>query len=165
MLIAPGEGNPSPEVSRAMAFVTSRKFLLLAGLGLILLLGGGALYLLLSDDPEEASPARAAEVQPAPGAVLALEPFLVNLADPETRRYLKIKVELEVDQAKSLKELEKSLPRLRDALILLLGSKTYKEVASPEGKLRLKEEMLARLSQIPGGKKIRQVFFTEFVAQ
>jgi flagellar FliL protein len=142
-------------------------FLLLAGVGLLLLSGGGLAYLMLTDDSSAAgSPARAAEEgKGGPGAVMSLEPFLVNLADQETRRYLKIRVELGVDQEKTVKELEKALPRIRDAFILLLGSKTYKDLASPEGKLRLKEEMMAKLAQIPGGKKVREVFFTEFVAQ
>lgn len=143
------------------------KLLLLATVALLLLSGGGLAYLILTDDPSAAGPAAGVkeEAKPGPGATMSLEPFLINLADQETRRYLKIKVELGVDQDKSVKELEKALPRIRDAFILLLGSKTFKDLATPEGKLRLKEEMLQQLAQIPGGKKVREIFFTEFVAQ
>lgn len=130
-------------------------------MGLLVLSGGGLAYLLLTDEPSAAG----LQEEAKPGAIMSLEPFLINLADQETRRYLKIRVELGVDQDKTVKELEKALPRIRDAFILLLGSKTFKDLATPEGKLRLKEEMLQQLAQIPGGKKVREVFFTEFVAQ
>lgn len=141
--------------------------LLLLGVALLLLSGGGLAYLMLTDDHPAAGPPASVkeEAKAGPGATMSLEPFLINLADQETRRYLKIKVELGVDQDKTIKELEKVLPRIRDAFILLLGSKTYKDVATPEGKLRLKEELLQQLAQIPGGKKVREVYFTEFVAQ
>ena len=143
-----------------------KKILFLAALVLGLAAGGGLAYLLLSDDPEAPGPAAPAKAAPpSPGAVMPLEPFLVNLADQESRRYLKLKVELEVDQEKHVKELEKSVSRMRDALILLLSSKTYTEISTQEGKRRLKEEILQRLAALPGGKKVKGVFFTEFVAQ
>jgi flagellar FliL protein len=74
-------------------------------------------------------------------------------------------MEVEVEGEKVIKELEKSVPRIRDALILLLASKTYSDLGTADGKLRLKEEILQQLAKVPGGKKIRNVFFTEFVAQ
>ena len=94
-----------------------------------------------------------------------MDPFLVNLADKESRRYLKLKVELEVDSEGSEKELEKFLPHIRDGLILLLSSKTYLDLSTVEGKQQLKEEIKRRVSALPGGKKVSNVFFTEFVAQ
>jgi flagellar FliL protein len=149
---------PSPKRSK-------KKLILLAVLGTLLIVGGGLTYLFLTDDPGEASALQPAEVQQAGGATMVLEPFLVNLADLETRRYLKIKMEVEVEGEKVIKELEKSVPRIRDALILLLASKTYSDLGTADGKLRLKEEILQQLAKVPGGKKIRNVFFTEFVAQ
>ena len=74
-------------------------------------------------------------------------------------------MEIEVDSDETVKEMEKSLPRLRDALILLLSSKTYLDLSSFEGKQQLKKEIKQRLSALPGGKKVSDVFFTEFVAQ
>ena len=96
---------------------------------------------------------------------MPLEPFLVNLADKESRRYLKLKVELEVNNEETAKELEKSMPRIRDALILLLSSKTYLDLASYQGKKQLKQEIKQKVTALPGGNKISDVFFTEFVAQ
>ncbi len=144
---------------------SKKKFYFLLVVALLLFLGGALTYLLFADDPGDAASPPKADHRSGTGAMMALEPFLVNLADADSRRYLKIKLDLEVDQEKTLKELEKAMPRLRDAVILLLSSKTYGDLNSAEGKRRLKEEILKQLASISGEKKIRNVFFTEFVAQ
>ncbi|MDI6852520.1 MAG: flagellar basal body-associated FliL family protein [Deltaproteobacteria bacterium] len=141
-----------------------KKILLLAGLTLFLTVGGGLAYLMLTDDPTE-TPAKAAARPYEVKAIMPLEPFLVNLADQEIRRYLKIKVELDIDQENAVKELEKFLPPIRDALILLLSSKTFAEIGSVEGKHQLKQDIMRKLAAVPGGEHVKGVYFTEFVAQ
>jgi flagellar FliL protein len=136
-----------------------KKIILLVVLPILLLGGGAFAYLALFDDPAPA------KVEHAEKALMPLEPFLVNLADKDARRYLKVKIDLEVDNEKAAKELEKSLPRIRDQLIFLLSSKSYPDVATPEGKHQLKKDILAQLHAIPAGKKISAAYFTEFVAQ
>jgi flagellar FliL protein len=127
---------------------------------LVVLLGGGAFaYFALFDEP---TPAKEKHVEKA---MMSLEPFLVNLADKDSRRYLKVKIDLEVENEKAVKELEKSMPRIRDQLIFLLSSKSYQDISTPEGKLQLKKEVMARLGTLPMGKKISGAYFTEFVAQ
>jgi len=156
---AAAEAAPPAEKKRKV-----KKLALLFLLILILVAGGGLAYLMFADDPGlEGGPAQAA--RPHDRAILSLEPFLVNLADREARRYLKVKVELEVDREKSVKELEKSLSPIRDALIMLLSSKAYADICTVEGKRRLKQDILKKLAAIPGGQAVRTVYFTEFVAQ
>ena len=122
--------------------------------------GGGAYFFLMGEAPAKGeSPAHAER------HIMTLDPFLVNLADKDSRRYLKVKLDLEVPNEKAAKELEKSLPRLRDATILLLSSKSYADISTSEGKLQLKQQLLQQMTGLPGGKKIHGVFFTEFVAQ
>jgi flagellar FliL protein len=131
-----------------------------------LLAGGGLVaYILMVDEPPAGKEAQASQASAKNRVSMPLEPFLVNLADKETRRYLKLKVELEVDNEASVKELEKSLPRIRDALILLLSGKTYLDLSSFEGKQQLKEDIKKKVGAVPGGGKVSEVFFTEFVAQ
>ncbi|MBM4284337.1 MAG: flagellar basal body protein FliL [Deltaproteobacteria bacterium] len=140
--------------------------IILLFLGVFILAGGGGLaYIILFDDPPPPGKGNRPPKAQAPQALMPLDPFLVNLADKDARRYLKLKLELEVDSEKSIKELEKSLPRIRDALILLLSTKTYAELATAEGKLQLKGEILQRLTKMPGGQKIIGAYFTEFIAQ
>lgn len=136
-----------------------KKIIILVVLLFVLLGGGAFAYFALFDDP---APEKTKHVEKA---MMPLEPFLVNLADKDSRRYLKVKIDLEVDNEKTVKELEKSMPRIRDQLIFLLSSKSYQEISTPEGKHQLKKEIMARLAALPTGKKISGAYFTEFVAQ
>ena len=144
----------------------SKKFLLLALVVVVFGVGGSLFYLMFTDDPSlEGTKSQAAHASHSERAIMSLEPFLVNLADRDTRRYLKLKVELEVDQEKSIKELEKSLSPIRDALIMLLSSKAYPDIATVEGKRQLKQDILQKVAALPSGQKVKTVYFTEFVAQ
>jgi flagellar FliL protein len=136
-----------------------KKIILLTVLVIVLLGGGGVAYLAFFDEPAPA------KKEHAERAIMSLEPFLVNLSDKDARRYLKVKIDLEVESEKTAKTLEKSMPRIRDQLIFLLSSKSYQDIATPEGKHKLKKEIMERLAATPHGKKISGAFFTEFVAQ
>jgi flagellar FliL protein len=137
-----------------------KKIILLLVVAIVVLGGGAFAYLALFDDPSPKKTVHHKET-----AIMSLEPFLVNLADKDARRYLKVKIDLEVSNEKAVKELEKSMPRIRDHLIFLLSSKTYQDISTPEGKHQLKKEIMARMAALPMGKKISAAFFTEFVAQ
>jgi flagellar FliL protein len=155
----------SPPAAKAKPKRSFIKILIMGVLGLLLVGGGLVAYVMFSDDPPVGKEAHASQAAPKNVVNMPLEPFLVNLADKESRRYLKLKVELEVNNEETAKELEKSMPRIRDALILLLSSKTYLDLASYQGKQQLKQEIKQKVTALPGGSKISDVFFTEFVAQ
>ena len=157
------DSPPLPEKPKSKRSIV--KILIMGFLGLLLIGGGLVAYVLMTDEPPVGQEAQAGQVPLDHRVTMALDPFLVNLADKESRRYLKLKVELEVDSEGSEKELEKFLPHIRDGLILLLSSKTYLDLSTVEGKQQLKEEIKRRVSTLPGGKKVSNVFFTEFVAQ
>jgi flagellar FliL protein len=99
------------------------------------------------------------------GPLYPLESFIVNLNDATGRRYLKVKAEMELTDAKAVEVVDKQLPRLRDSIILLLSSKSFEEIASREGKMRLRQEMIGQLNHHLGKGKLVTVYFTEFVVQ
>ncbi len=72
------------------------------------------------------------------GEMFELQPFVVNLADPKGKRYLKLKVTLELESADVVEKTEKARPKMRDTVIMMLTSLTFEEVMTPEGKLRVK---------------------------
>ena len=76
------------------------------------------------------------------GEVVTLPTFLVNLADPLGRRYLKLTVEVEVLNGDVVEEVNMSEAKVRDAIILLLSSKSYTDLASLESKILLKNEIV-----------------------
>lgn len=112
-------------------------------------------------EAEGQSPRRSqALLRPVP-----LPEITVNLADPPGDRYLKIAMEVEVSAQDAERELQNQTARVRDAIILLLSSKTVRELTSAEGKVLLKNEVASRLNQILGAPRIVRVFFTNFVIQ
>lgn len=145
-------------------------FLLLAGGG-----GAGAWFFFLKDkfapaDGASAGPEKkvveSAPGTPPPGTTVALQPpFMVNLADPLGRRFIKLSVDVEVADPAVALEVDKQKPRIRDSIILLLSSKSYADLATVESKHMLKNEITDRMNDILGTGKVYQVFITEMVIQ
>jgi flagellar protein FliL len=101
----------------------------------------------------------------AQGFIYRIEPFLVNLADKERPRYLKIRMDLESRETKENEDYEKRLPHLRDAILTILTGKTFGEISDSQGKNSLKGEILQKVNQMAVGMKIKKIYFTEFVIQ
>lgn len=103
---------------------------------------------------------------PAPGLVLTMEPFMVNLADTNARRFLRVIVALDVGDEAMKNEVDLRMPRIRDSLLLLFGSKTSYDLSGPQGKLRLRMEILKVVNNVLGiPNKITQAYYMEFVVQ
>jgi len=146
------------------------KLLIFLILGLVLVAGAGAAaYFLLfakkAPPPEETKPAVPAQEENKPGPFLQLNPFVVNLADPTGRRYLRVKIALELKDDQALTEANDRIPQINDTIIMVLSSKTVEEVLAPEGKAELRFEIMNKLNQLLGPGKVRGVYFTQFVVQ
>jgi len=103
--------------------------------------------------------------EPQDTVLVTLPTFVVNLADPLGRRYLKLTLDVELRDQEAADKLSKNEPKVRDAVILLLSSKTFADLSSIENKLGLKDEIVKRLNQIVGGSNVLRVYFTELVVQ
>ena len=154
-----------------------RKLLLLIVFLVVLLAaGGGAWYFLLDGKIPfvggSSSPATVQESGGAPkgkmepmGNVMPLPAFTVNLADPLGRRVLLINISLEVGSADVIEELRRQEPRVRDAIILLLSSKTYGDIATADSKLVLQSEITSRVNQLLGDQKVVQTYITDMLVR
>ena len=99
------------------------------------------------------------------GVLHPLEPFVVNLLDPANLRYVNCRVELEVEDGGTVKEIKEREAQLRDAAIDLLSNQPYEDVLGSDGKSRLREEMLVRFNRVLTEGQISRVYITEFVVQ
>lgn len=99
------------------------------------------------------------------GQLVPLPTFLVNLADPLGRRYLKLGVEVEVRDDDAQAALAKYEAKVKDTLLLLLSSKTYDGLSTMQAKVELKQEIADRLNQIIGNGGVLRVYITEMVIQ
>jgi flagellar FliL protein len=101
-----------------------------------------------------------------PSTVLALEPFMINLADEGGKRYLKVTIAVDLREEPRKKALEERLPIARDSILLLLSSKTVKDVSTLEGKLALRDEIRRLVARTIGAPERQPViYFTDFFIQ
>lgn len=95
--------------------------------------------------------------------IVTIPTVTINLADKDYIRYLKVGFDIEVSTEDAKKALEEQKARIRDSIIILLSSKTYAELSTTEGKLKVKNEISTRLNQILGVPRVVQIYFNEFV--
>jgi flagellar FliL protein len=153
---------------------SKKKLLILVGLSLVILVAGGGLAwktglaakYLGERFQNGQSKAKAQEKEKSEiGPIYSLGTFIVNLDDPVRRSYLKMKAELELADEKVSEQVDERLPVLRDGIILLLSSKSFDDIASMEGKGRLRRELLRELGRHLDKGSLRAIYFTEFVVQ
>jgi len=112
-------------------------------------------------DGEDAAPVAAKTTR----QVHSLDRFTVNLRGTGGGRVLRLEVQVEVDEEDVDTVTEKS-PALRDAVLTLASDYTYADLEGIDGKMRLRDELLARLNtSLEDTASVRRVYFTEFVVQ
>jgi flagellar FliL protein len=99
------------------------------------------------------------------GPIFHLETFIVNLADQEGNRYLRLTMDLELGSKMLVEELEARLPQVRDKILMILPAKEFEEIHSAEGKIALRDELMAALNGLMTQGKISNIYFKEFVVQ
>ena len=119
---------------------------------------GWTFFLKKSEKPVEKQVVEKSQMYP-------LGPKVVNLLDNNGDRYLKVNIQLEVSGSECVAELEALKPKITDAILVLLSSKNYKEIAGFEGKQRLREEIAMRLNSYLTRGQVQRVYFTEFIIQ
>jgi flagellar FliL protein len=156
----------------------SSKLLLIVIIVLLLILlivGGLVAYFLLSGGDEEQAnqPQEPQKVEKRKkvtnmaeiGPIYPLDQFIVNLVSNSSSRYLKCKIDIELDAPELQQEVDKKLPAIRDLIIRILSSKTIEEIQTAKGKEKLKEEVKRKINEFLTSGEIKHVYFTEFVIQ
>lgn len=160
-----------------------KTILIAAGGGMLLLLAGaGISYFLLKAQiaamvqaappaatSDAASDAATAGGEPKTetfiGSLFALDPMVVNLEQSKGKRYLKVKMSFELNKEAVQEEIKARLPQLRDAILLMLSSKTFDDVSTVEGKLALRDAILTRVNGLLTTGFIQRIYFEEFIVQ
>lgn len=118
----------------------------------------------------------------APGPMYQMKERVVNLADAGGRRYLKIALSVEFtteaaefrkaaaeERKKKQEEFDKTLapqvPLIEDTIISVVSSRTTVDMASPEGKQRLKTDLKDSLNRALGGDQVTNIYFSQLVTQ
>jgi len=134
----------------------------------LVVLGGagvGAYYFVFKPAQHAGEKKAGEQKKPQVAIFWPMDPFIVNLIDNDADRYLKVVLQLELSDQLLLEELKLLKPKLRDSILDLLSSKTYKEMMDPLGKQRLRDDIALRVNAYLTEGKILKVYFTEFVIQ
>jgi len=95
-------------------------------------------------------------------------PLVVNFEDGAAVRFLQITMELMARDQKAIDSVQKSIPLIRNNLLLLMSNRNYQTLMSREGKEQLRQEALAEVRAVQkkqGGEDIDDLLFTSFVVQ
>lgn len=99
------------------------------------------------------------------GPLYSLDTMIVNLADHGGKRYLRVTMALELSDPEAATTIESRLPQVRDAILMILPTKTYDEVSTTEGKIALRSEVMEKINSLMTKGRVNNIYFTEFVVQ
>lgn len=143
--------------------------LLIAGAIIVLFSVAVAAYLLGANSAGSSEGSSEETVESAGNAAIGpmvdINDFIINILDKNETRYLKAALTLELDSEETAAEVNERMPQIRDAILLLIGNKTFAELSDLQGKLQLRAEIIARLNKLLTTGKVKGIYFTEFVVQ
>jgi flagellar basal body-associated protein FliL len=96
---------------------------------------------------------------------LHLETFVLNLADPEQRSYLRVGIDLGLSREMGKGESAPPVGQVRDTILGVLAQSRVEELLTAKGKAKLKEDLLRALQERVPGLGVEEVYFTEFLIQ
>jgi len=114
--------------------------------------------------PHQPPPAKKSD---APPVFAKLETFVVNLSGGNTS-LLQVDIQLELSDAEAQKKLTDYMPKVRSAVILLLSAKSPQEIATPQGKQKLREQIKQVINgalEAGAEEPVKSVLFTSFIVQ
>lgn len=99
--------------------------------------------------------------------IIELPPFIVNLADTEQARYLRMTVSLGIDEAETAGEKPDQLflTRVRNAMLAVLSDKKSEEILSVEGKTKLRKDLLQAARAASEKPEVKAIYITDFIVQ
>lgn len=89
--------------------------------------------------------------------------IIVNMKD--SRSIVKVNIALEIPKKSNQSELEMQEPKIRDAMIRILNSKTSADYSSDKIKDDIKNEFIQSVNSDLGLVDIKNIYFNDFVIQ
>lgn len=98
--------------------------------------------------------------------IIELQPFIVNLADTEQARYLRMTVSLGIaSEGKAEEANPLFLTRVRNAMLAILSDKDSSEILSTEGKAKMRKDLLRAAQAAVDEPEIQAIYITDFIVQ
>lgn len=139
-----------PPARRRRGLVIVIPIVILAGVGVWFWASRGT-----GSSPDEATLVR---------STLHLETFVLNLADANQRSYLRVGIDLGLNQEAKRGEAA-PLAQVRDTILSVLAEAKVDDLVTAAGKTKLKEDLLHALQERVPQLGVEKVYFTEFLIQ
>lgn len=117
---------------------------------------------------EHAEEPKKKEKKEGPPIFEKVEPFVVNLSGGPTAPMLQLEMQAELMDEAAKTNFKAYMPKIRSAVILLLSSKTEEDVASAEGKVKLRAQIKRIMNESMDAAEeepVDSVLFTSFIIQ
>jgi len=98
-------------------------------------------------------------------STLHLETFVLNLADPDQRAYLRVGIDLGLNKEMKAGEEPAPIPQIRDTILGVLAQAKGDELVTAQGKTKLKQDLLRALQERVPQLGAEEIYFTEFLIQ
>ena len=142
-----------------------KKLLMIGGAVAVLALGGGGWFFLKKPTAADQTVAKAVK---APAAFVEMKDMMIGItgaSQQERQPIIKIKVVLEIADAKTSDEIKPLLPRVEDAFQVFMRELKPSDLEGSAGMYRLKEELLRRVNVTVHPAKVDAVLFKELLVQ
>lgn len=97
--------------------------------------------------------------------VIEVPSFVLNLADPEESRFLRLTLSIGVADANGEKTDPVYLTRVRNAVLAVLMTKSSNDILSVQGKTNLRKELLDAIQAAAKEPPVQAVYITEMLVQ
>ncbi|MDR2338574.1 MAG: flagellar basal body-associated FliL family protein [Deltaproteobacteria bacterium] len=98
-------------------------------------------------------------------AIVKLEPFTTNLNSAGGRAFIKLSISLEVDGQAQADIVNSKMDDIRDAVIVMLMGVSADDISTPDGVVRLKNQLLRRINAILPEQLVRKINITDIAVQ
>ncbi len=134
---------------------------------LVLILGGLAFFFFGDSLPfiSERNGTEAVVDDSPPDHIYQMSEFQVNLADPGTRRFLRVTMDFAYDDRALTREIEERESEVRSHIISILRSKFVEDLEEPGGMKALEEDIIERLNSVLDSGEIKAIYYKEFIFQ
>ena len=147
--------------------------LVAAALALVIIIAIGSYFLIGKKQPppeEKKQPAQSVPVpdlsqKPDIGPMVEVKEFIVNIISQDGNHYVKSSLSIELSSPSAQAEVNQRMPQIRDAILMLVGNKTYEELQDLQGKRQLKAEMISKINTFLRTGRVNNIYFTDFVVQ
>jgi flagellar FliL protein len=157
------EGGTEVSTETAPAKGGKKKLIIIGAAVVLLLAAGGGAYMFMGSAPEPET--QAADAKPPP-AFIDLPDMMVNLAVPADKpQYLKLKIALEISDARLAEKIGPMMPRVLDAFQVHLREMRPADLDGSAGLYRLKEELLRRINAAVYPGRVDAILFKEVLVQ